>query len=311
MARLVIRHNKDISRVKENTIIGSPELDNTIIEFYGINNYIICDAGVSIMNSHIKFRGNNAVLFLKSSSHAYYLNVDLWHETSLSFGKNCYFNGLLNVIVSEHQSVFVGDDCLFSFGIWIRTADPHLIYSCDTKRRLNDSRSILIGDHVWIGQDAMLLKGTVIGSGSIIAAKSVVAGKSIPSNTCWGGNPVRCISQRVFFCSDSVHAYSKKQSAASHISKTDSFIYDEEGGFLQELPKRIVSSSSPEQKASNLTSIYSNGAHNRFSITARMHNSAPAHFLARIQDFKPNILKVLIHKIKSKLINSHKVSPTG
>ena len=79
----------------------------------------------------------------------------------------------------------------------MRTADPHLIYNIVDNQRINHSRSIYIGDHVWIGQNAMILKGSSIHSGSVIGAMSLVAGKTIHSNSCWGGNPVRMLKENI------------------------------------------------------------------------------------------------------------------
>ena len=46
----------------------------------------------------------------------------------------------------------------------IRTADPHIIYDIHRKR-INPSKSVFIGDHVWCGQNVLLLKGCRVGSG--------------------------------------------------------------------------------------------------------------------------------------------------
>ena len=91
-----------------------------------------------------------------------------------------YFNDVVNVILSESKNVVVGNGCLFSIGNWLRVADPHLIYNADTMKRINFSKSIYIGDHVWIGQNSLVLKGTQIGSGSIVAAGSLTT-KKMPS----------------------------------------------------------------------------------------------------------------------------------
>lgn len=80
----------------------------------------------------------------------------------------------------------------------MRNSDAHLIYSCSSGRRINPTQSIYVGEHVWMGQDVRLLKGTQIDSGSIIGAASVVAGKKIMHNSSWSANPSRQIGEGVF-----------------------------------------------------------------------------------------------------------------
>ena len=71
---------------------------------------------------------------------------------------------------------------MFSVGIWLRISDPHLIYDSFTHTRINPTKSIYIGDHVWVGQDVLILKDSYVGSGSILAARTVLSSKIVPSN---------------------------------------------------------------------------------------------------------------------------------
>lgn len=86
-----------------------------------------------------------------------------------------------------------------SYDVLIRNSDAHLIYSCSDGQRVNSTKSVYIGDHVWIGQYVNILKNTQIDSGSIIGASSVVAGKQIPHNSVWAGSPLRQIKNEVFW----------------------------------------------------------------------------------------------------------------
>jgi len=47
---------------------------------------------------------------------------------------------------------------------------------------------VKIGDNVWIGMNAVILKGVTIGDNSVVAAGAVVT-KSVPANTIVAGNP--------------------------------------------------------------------------------------------------------------------------
>ena len=58
------------------------------------------------------------------------------------------------------------------------------------------SAPIKIGNHVWIGQGATILKGVTIGNNSIIAAGAIVT-KDIPANCIAAGVPARVIKEDV------------------------------------------------------------------------------------------------------------------
>lgn len=199
-----------------NTVLGTvPELEDSKIVFNGKNNVLFCETGVRLAKSSIIFNGNDSIVYLCSNKNAYYLALTVNNNSVFYMGRNNYINGLINVTLSEQKHCLIGNDGLFSFGIWMRTADPHLIYSTQNDQRINLSRSIFIGDHVWIGQDAFLLKGTRIDSGSIIGAMSLVAGKQIPHNESWGGNPCKRIKENVFWDGSCVHRWDDKQTELS------------------------------------------------------------------------------------------------
>ena len=69
---------------------------------------------------------------------------------------------------------------MFSNDIEFRTGDSHSIVDLDTRKRINYSQNIHVGNHVWIGSRSIILKGVNIGNNSIIGTGSIVT-KSIPS----------------------------------------------------------------------------------------------------------------------------------
>ena len=207
----------------KNKIIGNPKLSNGSVTFregtHG--NILYCEEGVDLSGATISFMGDNALVYLSENKHRYFLNVSIYRESVLFIGKNNYFNGKLNLILSERRHIAIGNDGLYSFGIWLRTADPHLIYSCETLSRINPSKNILIGDHVWVGQGSLILKGSSIHSGSIIGAHSTVSNKKICSNESWGGAPAKLIAKDVFFDNACVHNWTENQTGLSQQYQSD------------------------------------------------------------------------------------------
>ena len=55
---------------------------------------------------------------------------------------------------------------------------------------------MVIGSHVWIGCNVLILKGVTVGDGAVIAAGSVVT-KDVPAASLVGGNPARILKENV------------------------------------------------------------------------------------------------------------------
>lgn len=174
----------------ENRMMGArPVLKNASIHFAGSGNTFYCEENVTLEGCTLRFLGNNAVIYLGSNKHPYKLAADINNDVVLHMGRNNYMNQLMRIILSEQRHCFIGNSGVFSTNIYIRNSDPHLIYDCKKRFRINPTKSVYIGDHVWIGQGALILKGTQIDSGSIIGAMSVVAGKK--SRTIRFGEEIR------------------------------------------------------------------------------------------------------------------------
>ena len=55
--------------------------------------------------------------------------------------------------------------------------------------------TVIIGHDVWIGANAVVLKGVTIGDGAIVGAGAVVT-RDVPSLAIVGGNPAKVIKMR-------------------------------------------------------------------------------------------------------------------
>ena len=108
----------------------------------------------------------------------------------IMIGTHCGFS---SVIISSRSSVRIGNNVLVGGNVRIFDHDFHAVEW--EKRRPPECRSaartkpVEVQDDVFIGTNAIILKGTRVGARSIIAAGSVVFGLDIPPDSLVKGNP--------------------------------------------------------------------------------------------------------------------------
>ncbi|HDZ5075630.1 TPA: hypothetical protein RTH04_000866 [Campylobacter jejuni] len=61
-------------------------------------------------------------------------------------GDNTSF-GISVIWISECKNFIMGNDCMLSWNLFFRNTDQHMIYSIDSKERLNNGESIFIGEY--------------------------------------------------------------------------------------------------------------------------------------------------------------------
>ena len=98
----------------------------------------------------------------------------------------------IRLLLHEAGRVQVGRDCMVSSDVTVHNSDVHSIVDVATGLRINPPADVRIGDHVWIAQGTLILKGAQIGSDSIVGAHSVVTG-TVPSGCVVGGQPARVL----------------------------------------------------------------------------------------------------------------------
>ena len=227
----IIKDLEQIGELRDNYIKIGEKVDfkESEVKFQGKNNILFIEDNVKIRNTKLLFLGDNGIIYISSSNMPISMDCFCSNNSVVFLGRNIYINSYSSYKLvlgsTEQENIIIGKDCLLSYGICMRTADPHVIYDCNTKKRINFSKSILIGDHVWIGQNVLILKGSEIGSGAIIGGNSVVANKIISSNSSVGGNPCRVLRNDVFFTRDCVHNYLTEETYESMLCDSDKYIY--------------------------------------------------------------------------------------
>lgn len=168
------------------------------IEVYGRNNILdFGEAANYLTNCHIYVNGNNNHIVLGERN--VLINGELWIEDdngTISFGNRNKILGRTHIAVIEGTSVTFGDECLFSTDVVLRTGDSHSILDADTLKRINPSKSIVVGNKVWFGNKSIVLKGVSISDDCIVATGAVVS-KPIDQNSIVAGNPAKVIRQGI------------------------------------------------------------------------------------------------------------------
>lgn len=154
-------------------IIGKPDVDGNFLET------------TFFMGQNAKFVNNSGFTFFSGTKIKIYkdgvLEVNGGYINSLS-RIHCYNN------IKLGKGVIIGENVV------IRDSDSH----CINNGEKDISKPINIGNHVWIGQDAIILKGVTIGDGVIIGAGAVVT-SDVPDNCLACGSPARVIKRNVYW----------------------------------------------------------------------------------------------------------------
>lgn len=98
--------------------------------------------------------------------------------------------------ISAYQSVRIGQQCVIADRAMFIDFD-HSVADVEQPIRKQGiyMRNVLVGNNVWIGYNAQILRGVTIGDNAIVGANSVVT-RDIPANAVATGAPARVIRMR-------------------------------------------------------------------------------------------------------------------
>lgn len=109
--------------------------------------------------------------------------------SELFIGNKTRING---AYIHAQKKIHIGENSVIASGVNILDTNGHEVYSHDRTKGRDKPESVIIGDNVWIGLNAIILKGTEIGNNSVVSAGSVVKG-GFPSNSLIVGNPAKVV----------------------------------------------------------------------------------------------------------------------
>ena len=156
----------------------------------------------TVIDKNVRFEGGNSI-----QEKARVLNSELGYGTYIGansficntvIGRYCCIGGNVKTIVGNHPvrqfvSVHPAFYSLrkqsgFTYVTEEKFSDFHYI---DEEKRI----SVMIGNDVWIGENASVLEHVVIGDGAVVAAGAVVT-KDVPNYAIVGGVPAKILGYR-------------------------------------------------------------------------------------------------------------------
>lgn len=114
----------------------------------------------------------------------------------LVIGNNTFVGHDCSFAIAD--SVRIGSHVLISSGVRVSDYDGHPIDAAERRAGKpappESVKPVTIGDDVWIGAGAMILKGVTIGDRSIVGAGAVVT-RDVPPDVIVAGNPARIVKR--------------------------------------------------------------------------------------------------------------------
>lgn len=153
------------------------------------------------MPTKISIRGNRCVVLIGKQCKFDTAIISCRDDgSSIKIGEHLDSQRDLFIDSMEGRSIQIGNDVLLAYSVELRNNDGHSILD-ETEKRLNPSKDVLIGDRVWIGQGALILKSAVVPSDSVVAAHSVVTKTFDKSGVILAGTPAKIIKQNIHWIS--------------------------------------------------------------------------------------------------------------
>jgi len=156
-------------------ILPSSYLNNCSIAIYGENNKVTIGEGCSLRDVEIHIEDNN---------------------NEIRIGRRTTIAGTTHLACIEGTKISIGNDCMFSKDITFRTGDSHSIVNLEGER-INPSKDINIGNHVWVGNRVILTKGTKVSDNSVIGTGSIVSKNFEEPNIVIAGVPAKKVNENI------------------------------------------------------------------------------------------------------------------
>lgn len=156
----------------------------------GRNNHIEIGANTRVSDFAVTLRGDGHRLEIGAGSRIWSGTCNFYDAGgTVRVGDHTSIYGA-QIGVSEGGTIGVGRNVLIASGCDLRNGDSHSILDEADGSRLNPAADVVVGDHVWLAERVMVLKGSRIGCHTVVGAGSIVSG-DLPGHCVAVGAPAR------------------------------------------------------------------------------------------------------------------------
>ncbi|MEX0993737.1 MAG: acyltransferase [Solirubrobacterales bacterium] len=116
------------------------------------------------------------------------------HEGEVSIGDKTVLGQ--ECTLSAYQHISIGEQCIIADRVMMIDFD-HTVTEVERPIRVQGiyKRDVRVGNNVWIGYGAQILRGVSVGDNAIIGASAVVT-KDVPANAVVAGSPAHVVRMR-------------------------------------------------------------------------------------------------------------------
>lgn len=115
------------------------------------------------------------------------VRIECGKDALIRIESGTYLNRGVEIVAAG--SVTIGRDCMIARDVIIMDTDQHVLPGGEM-----EIRPVEIGDRVWIGARAIVLKGVSIGNDSVVGAGAIVT-KSVPPHSVVVGTAARLLNR--------------------------------------------------------------------------------------------------------------------
>lgn len=171
----------------------------TFINVNGRNNMIKIGSKCRFRNFKINVNGDNNTITIGDKLELYdYCNISIIGDNcNVNIGNSTTIGSTCLYLEESNTSVSIGDECMFGRAISISTTDFHSVLDKTTMKRINYPKDVFIGNHVWIGYDVEINKGSSIMDDSVVGSHSLVTKKFDKKSLCIAGVPAKIIKENI------------------------------------------------------------------------------------------------------------------